>query len=119
MLAKYGHALDPTAQVPGPDLLPWRCRRAVRYLNSPADIAALLDAGQALSTPLRRATIGTLIRLLSVSGMRIGEAIALDRADVDLRRGRLVIEHGKVRQEPRTRPAREHRRHVAPLPPIA
>jgi integrase len=95
VFAKYVHTLDPTSEVPAPDLLPWRSRRAVPYLYSPADIAALLDAVQTLSTPLRRATLGTLIGLLSVTGMRVGEAIGLDRGDVDLRHGRLVIRHGK------------------------
>jgi integrase len=95
VFAKYVHTIDPASEVPAADLLPWRCRRAVPYLYSPADIAALLDAAQTLSTPLRRATLATLIGLLSVTGMRVGEAIALDRADLDLRHGRLVVQHGK------------------------
>lgn len=95
VFAKYVHTIDPTSEVPASDVLPWQCRRAVPYLYSPADIAALLDAAQTLPTPLRRATLATLIGLLSVTGMRVGEAIALDRADLDLRHGRLVIRHGK------------------------
>jgi len=95
VFAKYVRTLDPTTEVPAPDLLPWRCRRAVPYLYSPADITALLDAAETLSTPLRRATLSTLIGLLSVTGMRVGEAIALDRGDIDLRHGRVVIRHGK------------------------
>lgn len=95
VFAKYVRTLDPMTEVPATDLLPWRCHRAVPYLYSPANIIALLDAAQALSTPLRRATLSTLIGLLSVTGMRVGEAIALDRGDVDLRHGRLVIQHGK------------------------
>jgi integrase/recombinase XerD len=95
VFAKYVHTLDPTSEVPAPDLLPWRSRRAVPYLYSSADIAALLDAVETLSTPLRRATLATLIGLLSVTGMRVGEAIALDRGDLDPRHGRLIIRHGK------------------------
>jgi integrase len=37
----------------------------------------------------------TLIGLLAVSGLRVGEAIALDRDDVDLRAARLRVRHGK------------------------
>jgi integrase len=93
--ATYLHALDPTVEIPATDLLPWRSRRASPYLYSAADIAALLTAAESLSTPLRRATIATLIGLLAVTGMRVGEAIALDRADLDLHRGLLVVRHGK------------------------
>ncbi|WP_375474360.1 tyrosine-type recombinase/integrase [uncultured Jatrophihabitans sp.] len=93
--ATYLHTLDPATEIPATDLLPWRARRASPYLYSTADIAALLTAADSLSTPLRRATIATLIGLLAVTGMRVGEALALDRADIDLRRGLLVVRHGK------------------------
>ena len=93
--ATYLHALDPTVQIPATDLLPWRPRRASPYLYSAADIAALLTAAESLSTPLRRATIATLIGLLAVTGMRVGEALALDRADLDLTHGLLLVRHGK------------------------
>ena len=93
--AAYLHTLDPSVQIPATDLLPWRARRPSPYLYSAADIAALLAAAGSLSTPLRRATITTLIGLLAVTGMRVGEVIALDRADVDLHLGLLVVRHGK------------------------
>jgi integrase/recombinase XerD len=93
--ATYLYTLDPTTEIPATDLLPWRARRASPYLYSTADIAALLTAAQSLSTPLRRATIATLIGLLAVTGMRVGEAIALDRADLDKQHGLLVVRHGK------------------------
>jgi integrase len=64
-------------------------------LYSDDDIAALIAATSSLHTPLRRATFATLIRLLVVTGIRVGEAIALDRGDVDLAAGRLVVRHGK------------------------
>ena len=38
------------------------------YLYSAADIAALLAQAEQLKTPLRRATIKTLIGLLTVTG---------------------------------------------------
>jgi integrase len=91
----YLHTLDPTVEVPATDLLPWRARRAVPYLYSPADIAALRTAAESLSTPLRRATIGALIGLLAVTGMRVGEALALNRDDLDPHHGLLVVRHGK------------------------
>jgi integrase/recombinase XerD len=93
--ATYLHALDPAHEVPATGLLPQRPRRATPYLYSDADVAALMAAAGSLSTPLRRATMATLIGLLAVTGIRVGEAIALDRADVDLTIGRLLVRHGK------------------------
>jgi integrase len=60
-----------------------------------AEITALIAAADTLPTPLRRATFGTLIGLLAVTGIRVGEAIALDRGDVDLAAGRLTVRFGK------------------------
>jgi integrase len=93
--ATYLHALDPTHEVPAADLLPQRTHRACPYLYSDAEISALITATGTLRTPLRRATFATLIGLLAVTGVRVGEAIALDRGDIDLDAGQLVVRHGK------------------------
>jgi integrase len=91
----YLHTLDPTHEVPAPDLLPHRPRRASPCLYSDAEIAALIAATDSLATPLRRATFATLIGLWAVTGIQVGEAIALDRGDVNLTAGRLVVRPGK------------------------
>jgi integrase len=44
---------------------------------------------------LRAASYATLIGLLAATGMRIGEAIRLDRSDVDWAEGLLVVAAGK------------------------
>ncbi len=93
--ATYLHGIDPAHEVPGPDLLPQRPRRASPYLYSDAEITALIAAADILPTTLRRATFATLIGLLAVTGMRVGEAIALDTGDVDLATGRLTVRFGK------------------------
>jgi integrase/recombinase XerD len=94
--ADYLHTLDPSVQVPPPDLLPGRSRRAVPYLYSGADVAALLAQATRLRTPLRVSTIQTLIGLLSVTGMRIGEVVALDDTDFDPIGGLLTVRHAKT-----------------------
>jgi integrase len=99
--ATYLHTLDPAHQVPAADVLAWQPRRATPYLYSDADITALVTAAGSLRTPLRRATFGTLIGLLAVTGMRVGEAIALDCDDLDLTAGLLTVRQakfGKTRQ---------------------
>jgi len=94
--AAYLHTLDPATEVPPPGLLSGRGRRAVPYLYSDADIAALLAQAEQLRTPLRTATIQTLIGLLAVTGMRIGEVLALDDNDFDVTDGLILVRHAKL-----------------------
>ena len=101
--ATYLTTIDPATEVPPTDLLPWRSQRATPYLYTDDEVVALLAATEILSTPLRRATYRTLLGLLSVAGLRIGEAIRLDRGDLDMRAGLLVVrstKFGKDRQVP-------------------
>ena len=97
--ARYLKMLDPACEVPPADLLTHRRRpRPEPYLYSDAEVMALLDACSRLSPPLRAATYRTLFGLLAVSGLRVGEAIHLNRDDVDLERGLLVVWQGKFRK---------------------
>jgi len=95
VFANYLHAVDATAEVPPRDLLPCRPSRASPYLYAEQEIAALIDAASMLRSPLRVATYQTLIGLLAVTGMRVGEAIGLNRHDFDADHGVLVIRHAK------------------------
>lgn len=101
--AGYLHALDPAHEVPPPGLLPYRSRRVVPYLYTDGEISALLAAAGGLALPLRAATYQTLVGLLAVTGMRVGEAIGLDREDFDAAAGVLTVrgaKFGKSRQLP-------------------
>jgi integrase/recombinase XerD len=93
--ARYLHNLDSTTEVPPPGLLSARFRRATPYLCSAADVEALMAATAVLRHPLRRATYRALIGLLAVSGMRVGEAIRLDRGDVDWDNGLVTVHASK------------------------
>jgi integrase/recombinase XerD len=93
--ATYAQAIDPTTEVPPSCLLARGIPRAVPYLYTPAEIASLMAAARHLHPPLHAATYETLIGLLAVTGMRVGEAIALGRDDVDIERGLLVVHAGK------------------------
>jgi integrase len=95
VFASYAHASDASAEVPQRDLLPGKPRRATPYLYCEQDVAALIAAASGLRTPLRRATYRTLIGLLAVTGMRVGEAINLDQRDLDAAGGVLLIHHAK------------------------
>lgn len=101
--ARHLQTLVPRTEVPPPDLLPRSPRRASPYLYSEADIAALMKAAGALRSPLRAATFKTFIGLLAVTGMRTGEALRLDRDDLDEANGLLTIlnsKFGKSREIP-------------------
>ncbi len=93
--ASWWAAFDPATQVPAKGLLPARSRRAEPYPYTGADIAALMGAARAIPSPLRAATYETLIGLLTVTGMRIGEAIGADRTDLDPDAGVLTVRDTK------------------------
>ncbi len=89
--AVYLHALDARHEVPPSDLLPTRPQRAVPYLYSDHEIAGLIEAAAGLKAGFRVATYQTLIGLLAVTGMRVGEAIRLDTTDYDPTGGVLTV----------------------------
>jgi integrase len=93
--AAHLRAIDPATEVPPADLLPWQPCRATPYLYSEEDVARLMAEAATLRTPHRVATYRTLIGLLAVTGMRVGEAIALDRGDFDSINGLLTVRKGK------------------------
>jgi integrase/recombinase XerD len=93
--ARHLHALDPRTEVPPVDLLPRQVCRATPYLYTEADVAALMQGARALHPPLRAATYETLVGLLAVTGMRVGEAIRLDRDDLDWMSGLLTVRDTK------------------------
>jgi integrase/recombinase XerD len=93
--ARHLNAIDPTHQVPPTGLLPAQVRRATPYLYSDADIAALMAAAARLRSPLRAVTLQTLVGLLAVTGLRIGEALRLDRGDVDATAGVIRVRESK------------------------
>lgn len=93
--ARYLHTIDPTTQIPPAGVFPTRRHRPAPYLWSEQDIHRVLDATATLSTPLKAATYQALFGLLAVSGMRVGEAIGLDRDDFDITSGVITIRHAK------------------------
>jgi integrase/recombinase XerD len=101
--ARWWQAFDPATEVPPPGLLPAGTHRATPYLYSEADIAVLLDAAGRLRPPLAAATTQTFIGLVFATGMRRGEALGLDRGDLDAATGVLTIRDAKF-HKPRRLP---------------
>ncbi len=94
--ARYLSGIDAGTEVPPLGLMPRRAPWRQPFIYSAADIGALLElAGRTIVSPLRAATYQTLIGLLAASGLRVGEAIKLDRSDVDWVQGVLLIRESK------------------------
>lgn len=99
--ARYLHGVDPSVQVPPADLLVSQRQRHTPNLFSTADMVALVAAAGQLTPALRGATYETIFGLLATTGMRVGEALGLDRRDVDLRAGMVEINDAKFRKNRR------------------
>lgn len=93
--ARYLHALDPACEIPPLELLPASKYRPAPYIYRDEEITALMAATGALRPRLRAATFRTLIGLLACTGLRIGEAIRLDREDFDPANRLLTIRDSK------------------------
>lgn len=110
--AKHRRAFDPRTEVPPPDLIPCPTSRHLPHLYTDAEIAALMREARQLRPPIMAATYETLLGLLAVTGMRVGEALALDDGDVDWARSLLKVRHAKFQ---RSRLVPLHRSAVAAL----
>ncbi|NDZ17828.1 integrase [Variovorax sp. WS11] len=99
--ARYRSAIDPRTQIPPPGLLPFQPRRARPYLYSDEEIRRLLR--EALVMPcrhkrdaIRPQLFHCLFGLLSVTGLRLSEALNLKLPDVDLHSAVLTIRGAKL-----------------------
>jgi len=79
--------------------LPGTRQRLAPHIYTESEISALIAAAGRLRPSLRAARHQTLIGLLAVTGMRPGEALALDRHDVDLRHGTVHVRAGKQKKQ--------------------
>jgi len=95
--AIWHSATEPRTEIPPAGLLPHRYRRKPPHIYSDEEIEKLLRRTQQLPSPkgLRARTYTTLFGLLVATGMRVNEALGLDRVDVDLKRGILHIRRTK------------------------
>ena len=95
--ALWLQATDARTQVPPHGVLPARQRRPLPHIYSEREIADLIGAAGKLHSAvgLRRVTFQTLIGLLVSTGLRPGEALSLDVADVNLVSGIMAVRESK------------------------
>ncbi len=94
--ARYLSGIDPRTEVPPAGTIrhPNRWRRP--FIYSDADVLAMIEQARVvIPQPLRSATHQTLIGLLASTGLRVGEALRLDREDLDRAEGVLRIRESK------------------------
>jgi integrase len=98
--AKYIHALDPRTEIPPSDLLSERYQRRKPHIYTEEEIQSLINVAKCTRAPkgLWGWTFSTIFGLLAVTGMRISEAVNLNREDVDLGEGILTIRETKFRK---------------------
>lgn len=94
--ARYLQAIDPATEVPPQKVFAPRYQRPTPYLYQEAEVLDLLAAARQLRPVLCARTYETFFGLLWCSGMRIGEAIGLERDDVDLSSGVITVRHAKL-----------------------
>lgn len=95
--AAWWRTSDARTEVPPRRLLAVRRRRPKPHIYTEEEINQLLAEAARLpsSTGLNALTYVTLIGLLTATGMRPGEAIALDRSDVNLATGICAVRESK------------------------
>jgi len=95
--AAWLSTVDAQTEIPSKRLLAARRQRNKPHIFTDDEIDHLMQeaAGLASPTGLRALTYATLIGLLTATGLRPGEALALDRSDVDLENGILSIRRTK------------------------
>ncbi|MDE0224730.1 MAG: tyrosine-type recombinase/integrase [Gammaproteobacteria bacterium] len=95
--AKWLHCVDPRTEVPPAGLIRRGHRRPRPYIYTEEELARIVE--HAAQLPSRRGlnawTFSTLFGLIAVTGLRLGEALGLDEADVDLDEAVLTITRTK------------------------
>lgn len=88
---------EPRTEIPPHRLLNVRHQRKKPYIYTAQEIEQLMTEAAQLPSPkgLRALTSVTLIGLLATTGLRPGEALALDESDVNLKNGILSIRQTK------------------------
>jgi integrase len=97
--AAYLQTIDPSTEIPPAGVFAVRYQRPTPYLWSRQDITRLLETARAMRPLLKAASYEALFGLLAVSGMRVGEALALEAGDVDLQNGVITIRRETAKLE--------------------
>ena len=95
--AEYVSALEPQTEVPPQKLIPYQFRRQEPHHYTEENVVQLVEAAHQIdpANPIQGPTLGTLLGMLAVTGMRVGEALTLEREDVNLNQRLLTLRRTK------------------------
>ena len=101
LFAQWLSAFDAMHEVPPRGLMPGAIRRPRPHIYTVAEIGMIVAVAKGLPSiyGLRGLTCSTLFGLIAVTGLRINEALALDRNDLDTVSGVLRVREGKLGKE--------------------
>jgi integrase len=99
LFAQWLSGFDPAHEVPPQGLLPDSSNRPRPHIYTTAEIVEIVATARELPSVygVRGYTCSTLFGLIAVTGLRISEALALDRDDLD--QGVLRVRRGKLGRE--------------------
>lgn len=92
--AKHHQAYDPRTEIPECHFSRPRLRQPP-HIYSDREIRSLLILARQLKDPVLSESYSTLLALLATTGMRVGEALALDDPDVDLEQAIITVRRAK------------------------
>jgi integrase len=94
--ARHLSGIDTRTEIPPPGLVTSRARRRTPHLFSDEDVSLVARLVRASTpSPFRAETLVALIGLLAATGMRVGEALRLDRGEVDWEDAVILVRDSK------------------------
>lgn len=98
---EYLATFDPHIPPLDPKAVPYPRDRRAHHIISDEELVRLLREARHVSNkhPLQGVTLHSIVGLAASTGLRIGEVVRLDRADVDLATGVLLIRQTKFRKD--------------------
>jgi len=93
--ATYWKTVDARTEIPYRHVLIRQYKRPTPFIYTDQQIIQILDSTRQLSSK-DNLTYWALFGLLRVTGMRVGEALALNNADVDLDEGTITVQNAKL-----------------------
>jgi integrase/recombinase XerD len=97
LFASWLHCIDSHHEIPSQSLIPCHYKRKQPYIYTDDQIRCIIKTASLLPSKngFREITYPAFFGLVSVTGLRISEAISLNNEDVDLQNGIITLHNGK------------------------
>lgn len=97
LFASWLHCIDSDHEIPSKSLIPCHYKRKKPYIYTNDQIISIIETASLLPSKngFRAITYPAFFGLVSVTGLRISEAISLNNVDVDLQNGIITLQNGK------------------------